>query len=153
MPVQWSDRPLIGRPGGVPEGAAAAGNTARHPAGREPGGQDVTERESTGRDEMRNDVLGALPVIAGALADETRLRILLLLAAGELNVTQLCERLGCMQSTVSHHVAILKRTRLVESRRDGKMIYYRVGGIAAAPAGDTIRIRSTGGGVTIQPAT
>lgn len=59
------------------------------------------------------------------LADETRLRILLLLKQEELSVKALCERLGMEQSALSHQLAVLKRERLVTSRRQGRSSLYR----------------------------
>ena len=61
------------------------------------------------------------------LSDETRLRILLFLArVGESHVTGLCERLGQSQPAVSHHLALLRVSGLIEARREGKHNYYRV---------------------------
>lgn len=61
------------------------------------------------------------------LADETRLRILMYLAReGELNVTELCERLGQSQPAVSHHLALMRVAGIIEPRRDGKHNYYSV---------------------------
>ncbi len=61
------------------------------------------------------------------LADETRLKTLLLLAReGELHVSALCERLSQSQPAVSHHLALLRAAGLIDSRRDGKHNYYAV---------------------------
>ena len=61
------------------------------------------------------------------LSDETRLRILLYLAQnGELHVTDLCTRLGQSQPAVSHHLALLRVSGLIESRREGKHNFYSV---------------------------
>src|SRR3954466_438378 len=61
------------------------------------------------------------------LSDETRLRILLYLAqSGELHVTDLCTRLGQSQPAVSHHLALLRVSGLIESRRAGKHNFYSV---------------------------
>ncbi len=61
------------------------------------------------------------------MSDETRLRILLYLAqSGELHVTDLCNRLGQSQPAVSHHLALLRVSGLIESRREGKHNYYSV---------------------------
>ena len=63
------------------------------------------------------------------LADETRLRILLYLAqSGELHVTDLCGRLGQSQPAVSHHLALLRVSKLVEVRREGNRKFYSVRG-------------------------
>lgn len=63
------------------------------------------------------------------LSDETRLRILLYLAQnGELHVTDLCNRLGQSQPAVSHHLALMRVSGLIESRREGKHNFYSVRG-------------------------
>ena len=61
-----------------------------------------------------------------ALADETRLRALCALRSGELCVCQLIALLKLSPSTVSKHLSILRSARLVESRKDGRWIYYRL---------------------------
>jgi ArsR family transcriptional regulator len=62
-----------------------------------------------------------------ALADETRLRILGLLLAGEVCVCDIHESLRIPQSKASRHLAYLRRSGLVETRRDGLWIHYRLG--------------------------
>ena len=61
-----------------------------------------------------------------ALSDETRQRILQMLCEEEMNVTDICEEFRCTQPTISHHLQILKNCELVETRKDGKMVYYCV---------------------------
>src|SRR5450759_3292412 len=61
-----------------------------------------------------------------ALADENRLRALGALRDGELCVCQLIALLGLAPSTVSKHLTILRAARLVESRKDGRWMYYRL---------------------------
>ncbi|HEU5116143.1 MAG TPA: metalloregulator ArsR/SmtB family transcription factor, partial [Isosphaeraceae bacterium] len=61
------------------------------------------------------------------LSDETRMRILVFLAQNqELHVTDLCSRLGQSQPAVSHHLALLRVSGLIESRREGKHNFYSV---------------------------
>jgi len=60
-----------------------------------------------------------------ALADENRVRALLALRKGELCVCQITELFGLAPSTVSKHLSILYQAGLVESRKDGRWIYYR----------------------------
>jgi DNA-binding transcriptional ArsR family regulator len=59
-----------------------------------------------------------------ALAHETRLAILCLLAEGEKTVTDLEEVTGLRQPAVSQQLARLRAEELVAARRDGKNIYY-----------------------------
>ena len=61
-----------------------------------------------------------------ALADQTRLRILTLLASGEVCVCNIHGALGIPQPTASRHLAYLRRTGLVGTRRDGLWIHYRL---------------------------
>lgn len=67
----------------------------------------------------------AMMNVLKALADETRVRIVMALRGRELCVCQITELVGLAQSTVSKHMAILKQARLVEARKDGRWIYYR----------------------------
>jgi DNA-binding transcriptional ArsR family regulator len=61
------------------------------------------------------------------LADETRLRILLLLfERDELNVRALCDLLEQSQPAVSHHLALLRSDGLIECRRQGKHNFYHI---------------------------
>ena len=61
------------------------------------------------------------------LCDLTRLRIIeLLLDQGEKNVSELVASLGQPQSLVSNHLACLRWCGYVDSRREGKFVYYRV---------------------------
>jgi ArsR family transcriptional regulator len=75
----------------------------------------------------RHDPLNRLEDLFKALGDRTRLRILALLAAGEVCVCNIHESLGLPQPTVSRHLAYLRRNGLVDTRRDGKQVYYRIG--------------------------
>ncbi|WP_454190657.1 DUF2087 domain-containing protein [Paenibacillus sp. Marseille-Q7038] len=59
-----------------------------------------------------------------ALADPTRMRILLLLSHGEMNGQQLAKRLNLSQPTVTHHAAKLRRAGLIKERRDKNTIYF-----------------------------
>ena len=59
-----------------------------------------------------------------ALGDETRLKLLELLTAGERTVGDLMDATGLGQSLVSHHLRSLRQAGLVTARRDGRWIYY-----------------------------
>ena len=62
----------------------------------------------------------------GALADATRLRILGVLADGEVCVGHIHQALRLPQPTVSRHLAHLRRAGLVRTRRDGLWVHYRL---------------------------
>jgi ArsR family transcriptional regulator, arsenate/arsenite/antimonite-responsive transcriptional repressor len=64
--------------------------------------------------------------VTKALADGSRLRVLMALAGGELCVCQIVELLQLAPSTVSKHMSVLRQARLVESRKDGRWMYYRL---------------------------
>jgi ArsR family transcriptional regulator len=69
---------------------------------------------------------GMAPAVAlfRSLADETRLRIVQRLAAGEARIVDLTGELGLAQSTVSKHVACLRDCGLVACRIDGRQSFY-----------------------------
>jgi ArsR family transcriptional regulator len=73
--------------------------------------------------------LVAMESLFKALADETRLRILGLLLRGEVCVCNIHESLKIPQSKASRHLAYLRRTGLVETRRSGLWIHYRLGDV------------------------
>ena len=88
------------------------------------GGHTLTAMPSVSEQAVRD-----LAQVFKLMSDETRLRILLYLAqSGELHVTDLCNRLGQSQPAVSHHLALLRVSGLIESRREGKHNFYSVRG-------------------------
>lgn len=70
--------------------------------------------------------LGAADALFKGFADPTRLRILNVLAAGELCVCDIVEILEVAQPTVSRHLAYLRRSGLVTATRDWKFAHYRL---------------------------
>ena len=67
-----------------------------------------------------------------ALADSTRLRILGLLITGEVCVCDIHKSLKIPQPKASRHLAYLRRAGLVETRREGLWIHYRLGKLGDA---------------------
>ncbi len=61
-----------------------------------------------------------------AFSDTSRVRILSALMDGEMNITALAQVVGISESAVSHHMRGLRQMHMVQSRRDGKEVYYRV---------------------------
>ncbi len=60
------------------------------------------------------------------LADANRLLIIDVLGKGEMPVGELAQHLKLTQSNVSKHLALMREHNIVESRRDGATIYYRL---------------------------
>jgi ArsR family transcriptional regulator, arsenate/arsenite/antimonite-responsive transcriptional repressor len=72
-----------------------------------------------------------LATLFKGLADETRLRILALLRDGEVCVCHIHGALQLPQPTVSRHLAYLRRSGLVEARREGIWMHYQISGAAS----------------------
>ena len=77
--------------------------------------------------------LDALTTVYAALADPTRLRILSLLSEDEICVCHIHASLDVPQPTASRHLAYLRKSGLVEARRDGIWMHYRL-----APIGNPV---------------
>jgi ArsR family transcriptional regulator, arsenate/arsenite/antimonite-responsive transcriptional repressor len=75
---------------------------------------------------MNSDAMRATLRATKALADLQRVRILMMLGPGELCVCQVMEVLGLAPSTVSKHLSVLSAAGLVDSRKDGRWMYYRL---------------------------
>lgn len=61
-----------------------------------------------------------------AISDPTRLKILYLLQDGELCVCEIINVLEKPQSTISHHLNVLKNARFIEGRKEGVWIHYKL---------------------------
>jgi len=96
---------------------------------------------------MKNLLLNHLK----ALADPTRIRILLLLEEDELTVGELTSILGMAQSRVSGHLAQLREVRLVRDRRQGTSAFYSPVS-EGAPAETWKALRATNADVRLSPA-
>jgi len=72
------------------------------------------------------NAIDQLEVVFKALADKTRLRILALLGKNEVCVCHIHDSLALPQPTVSRHLAYLRKSGLVDVRRDGVWMHYRV---------------------------
>ncbi len=78
--------------------------------------------------------LDELVETAKGLAHPARLRILAMLAEGELCVCQMTAVLELAPSTVSQHLSVLSRGGLLADRKEGKLVFYRLRDDAAAAA-------------------
>ena len=59
-----------------------------------------------------------------ALGDTSRVRIVSVLADGEMNVGSLADAVGISESAISHHMRGLRQMRLVRARKDGRQVFY-----------------------------
>lgn len=76
----------------------------------------------------KQQVFAGLAQIAHALAHAHRLELLEHLGQGERSVEELAARAGLTLANASRHLQLLRRAALVEGRRDGKRVYYRLAG-------------------------
>ena len=76
--------------------------------------------------QMSEDELVDLAELFKMFADSTRIKILYDLLDGEKNVSQITADLDMNQSAVSHQLKILKTSKLIDSHRDGKSVFYKL---------------------------
>lgn len=72
----------------------------------------------------RDRLVREASLLLKAASDATRLNVLLMLRDGPRNVGPLCTELGQSQPAVSHHIAIMRHSRLLECKRMGKENHY-----------------------------
>lgn len=77
-------------------------------------------------DEFSQEELVDIADFFKLFADPTRLRILFLLSEGEASVNGIASRLSMTQSAISGQLRVLKSSRLVRARKDGRCVYYRL---------------------------
>ena len=73
---------------------------------------------------VEEDEYDDMSMIFNMFADSTRLKIMSALFTSELCVSDLAALLQMSQSAISHQLASLKKTKLVKSRKIGKLVYY-----------------------------
>ena len=78
-------------------------------------------------------MLDTFQSVGRAIADPTRVRILKMLEPGELCVCQVTAVLGLAPATVSKHLSLLKMAGLLNQRKDGRWVYYRLESNARNP--------------------
>ena len=76
------------------------------------------------RDMPCEDTLFDLSELFKVFGDSTRIRILYCLLASEMCVCDIATLLNMTQSAISHQLSVLKKSRLVKNRREGKTIFY-----------------------------
>ncbi|MCA9773641.1 MAG: winged helix-turn-helix transcriptional regulator [Myxococcales bacterium] len=77
-----------------------------------------------GRTDAANPVIKDIAKVFRLLSNETRLKLILALAEGDLCVNDLCKKLGLSQPMASHHLGLLRMSSLVHDTRAGKMVIY-----------------------------
>lgn len=70
------------------------------------------------------DKLYDLAEIFKVFGDSTRIKILYVLFEAEMCVCDIAQLLGMTQSAISHQLRILKQSKLVKNRREGKSVFY-----------------------------
>ena len=75
---------------------------------------------------MPDNAIGQACDLFKLLSDKTRLGILLHLMVEEHSVGALCVKLDLPQPTVSHHLALMRMSRLIQKRRQGKRMIYSI---------------------------
>mgnify|MGYP001474189425 CR=1 FL=1 len=88
-------------------------------------------------EDMRENAANAT-ILLKSMANETRLLILCQLANGERSVSELLDVIPLGQSALSQHLAILRRERLVSTRRDGQLVYYSLSSMEVRAIIDTL---------------
>ena len=84
-----------------------------------------TDNVDTVREKMPEDeVLYELADLFKVFSDSTRIKILWALSVSELCVCDIAHLLDMTQSAISHQLRTLKLSRLVKSRKSGKIVYY-----------------------------
>lgn len=78
-------------------------------------------------------------VLLKALSHETRLIILFMLAKSEKTVMEIEAILGLQQAVVSQHLARLRLEKLVDTRREGRLVYYAVASSEICDVIETLR--------------
>ncbi|RPI59784.1 MAG: ArsR family transcriptional regulator [Planctomycetaceae bacterium] len=75
----------------------------------------------------KHNQIDSLASMFRVLGDQTRLRVLMTLKRGDMNVSELCAALRVPQPTISRHLSIMRMAGLVSNRREGKEIFYSLG--------------------------
>jgi ArsR family transcriptional regulator len=75
---------------------------------------------------MKNDPLQPIVSLLESISPLARLELLLLIGAGEACVCHLETQLGYRQAYISQHLMALRQAGLLDSRREGKYIFYRL---------------------------
>jgi DNA-binding transcriptional ArsR family regulator len=84
------------------------------------------------------------------LSDKNRLRMVLMLAEGERNVTDICDELKLAQPTVSHHLGLLRMNGVIVPKRMGKKVIYTLDPTAGKVSGGKLKLATAPFNVVIE---
>ena len=70
------------------------------------------------------ETLNDLAELFRIFGDATRIKILYVLSESEMCVCDIAQLLGMTQSAISHQLRVLKQSKLIKNRRDGKTVFY-----------------------------
>ena len=88
---------------------------------------------------FKNKVYQQLANIVKAMSNPHRLEILELLAQGEFSVAEIAGETEISVANASQHLQVLKQAQLVETRREGNRVYYRLAGLSVYKAWKALR--------------
>lgn len=83
----------------------------------------MKEKENKRGSEL-NDYIEDIANLFKVLGDNTRTRILSVLEKGELNVSNISEKVGLPISAISHQLRVLRQAKLIKGRKVGKEVFY-----------------------------
>jgi DNA-binding transcriptional ArsR family regulator len=92
----------------------------------------------------QSDMYEEMARVFHALGDKNRLRIMTLLADGEMNVTAIQKKLKLRHSTTSKHLNLLRIGGLVQTRRDGKQRFYSIANLSKHRLGKKTELAKRG---------
>ncbi len=76
-----------------------------------------------------DQIIDKMESLLNIASDSTRLKIMYVISDHERNVSEIVEMIGASQSLVSHQLKVLKKAKLVETRKEGRRIYYHLADI------------------------
>jgi ArsR family transcriptional regulator len=89
--------------------------------------------------DSENEVFRLQAELCACLADIKRLRIIHELGTGPKSVGELADSLGLKQANTSQHLAVLRRTGVVATRREGTTVYYSLSSPRISEACELVR--------------
>lgn len=79
-----------------------------------------------GASPLAESVASQVAELFRSFSDTSRVRILYAIIEQEMNTSRIAEWIGLSESAVSHHLRGLRQLRIVQARRDGREVFYRV---------------------------